>query len=162
MTTPNGQHQIDPNGSSQQATSTVLALDGWGPVIAEPASNGANGSEPEPIVEQTPALEVETPRSDWRESIRSGWRREVPRPTIDGELIRVIAPIATMAIAVIAALKLGDAYRTYLLDRGPLTAQPAPLPPSRIATLRRSVALAIDPSLTPVESPRPIWQRWLG
>ena len=70
MTTPNGQHHDDPNGSSQQATSTVLALDGWGPVIAEPSTNGSNGSEPEVAFEEPAIEEAGAPaRTDWRERV---------------------------------------------------------------------------------------------
>lgn len=156
MTTPNGQHPPDPNGASTQATSTVLALDGWGPVMAEPAPNGANGSEPELILEEAPPAYAEPARRDWFESVRSGWKYQAPRPAFDSQLVRVVAPLAAMTIAVIAALKLGDFYLTSQVP------EPAPTPPSRIATLRRTIALAIDPSLTPVEPERPIWQRWIG
>ncbi|MYE06769.1 MAG: hypothetical protein F4Y04_06050 [Chloroflexi bacterium] len=155
MTTPNGQHHDDPNGSSQQATSTVLALDGWGPVIAEPAANGSNGSDPA-IAFEEPVLEpISHPRSDWREQVRSGWERASSGPNLDPQWIRLIAPLVAMAIAVIAALKLGEVYRQSRV------AEPAPAPPSRVETLRRSIALAIDPSLTPCEPARPVWQRWL-
>lgn len=156
MSTPNGQHPPDPNGASTQATSTVLALDGWGPVLAEPAPNGANGSEPEVLFDEAQPAVEEAPRNNWYRSVRPGWTYEVPRPTFDSQLIRVVAPLAAMTIAVIAALKLGDIY---LSSQVP---EPAPSPPKRSATLRRTVALAIDPSLTPVEPERPIWQRWIG
>ena len=157
MTTPNGQHHEDPNGSSQQATSTVLALDGWGPVIAEPSSNGSNGSEPEAAFEE-PTIEelAASERSDWRESIQAGWNQRVAGATIDPQLIRLLAPLAAMAVAVIAALKLSDLYLQSQVS------EPDPVPPSRASMLRRSLALAIDPSLTPVEPPPPVWERWLG
>lgn len=160
MTTPNGQHHDDPNGSSQQATSTVLALDGWGPVIAEPSTNGSNGSEPEVAIEE-PTIEepVLSERADWRESVQAGWNQRVAGVIIDPQLIRLLAPLAAMAVAVIAALKLGDLY---LQTQQGQVAEPAPAPPSRISALRRSIALAIDPSLTPVEPKRPVWERWLG
>lgn len=156
MSTPNGQHPPDPNGASKQATSTVLALDGWGPVMAEPAQNGSNGSEPELLFEDPQQDFAEPPRRDWFESVRSSWKYEVPRPAFDSQLVRVVAPLAAMTIAVIAALKLGDLY---LISHDP---EPTPSPPSRMSTLRRTIALAIDPSLMPVEPEQPIWQRWIG
>ena len=75
--------------------------------------------------------------------------------SIDPQLIRLLAPLAAMAIAVIAALKLSDIYLQAQV------AEPTPAPPSRVSVLRRSLALAIDPSLTPVEPQRPVWERWL-
>ena len=157
MTTPNGQHHDDPNGSTQQATSTVLALDGWGPVIAEPSTNGANGREPE-IDDGEPATEerAESPRSDWPARVQAGWTRESARVRIDPQPLRLIAALAAIAIAVIGAVKLGDVY-LHMRDSEPL-----PAPPTRMSTLRRSFALAIDPSLKPVEPQPPIWERWLG
>lgn len=156
MTTPNGQHHDDPNGSSQQATSTVLALDGWGPVIAEPSTNGSNGSEPEVAFEEPAIEEAGAPeRTDWRERVQDGWKQRTNGMSIDPQLIRLLAPLAAMAIAVIAALKLSDIYLQAQV------AEPTPAPPSRVSVLRRSLALAIDPSLTPVEPQRPVWERWL-
>jgi len=159
MTTPNGQHDHEPNGATQQATSTVLALDGWGPMLAEPQTNGANGSEPA-VAAQEPTLQLNgsshgSPRRDWRASVQSGWDRGFAQARIDPTLIRLIAPLAAMTIAVIAALKLGDAY---LEHRAP---EPTPAPPSRMSTLRRSIALVIDPSLTPPQPQRPVWERWM-
>lgn len=160
MTTPNGQHHDDPNGSSQQATSTVLALDGWGPVVAEPSTNGSNGSEPEVVFEEPAVEPVEDRRGDWRERVQSSWRQgswkqSAGRASVDPQLIRLIAPLAAMTIAVIAALKLGDLY---LQARVP---EPASAPPSRLSIVRRQIALVVDPSLTPVVGTRPVWERWL-
>ena len=155
MTTPNGQHQIDPNGSSEQATSTVLALDGWGPVIAEPPSNGTNGSEPEVIVEPVPQIEAPEPQRARRERVFADWQERLTRLEIDPQLVRILAPALAMALAIVAGLKLGSVYQW------PSEPAPAPAPPSGVEVLRRRIALAIDPSLTPVEPERPIWQRWL-
>ena len=154
MTTPNGQHQIDPNGSSEQATSTVLALDGWGPVIAEPPSNGTNGSEPEVIIEPVPQIEAPEPQRARRERVIADWQERLTRLEIDPQLVRILAPALAMALAIFAGLKLGSVYQW--------PSEPAPAPPSGVEVLRRRIALAIDPSLTPVEPERPIWQRWLG
>ena len=144
MSTPNGQHAPDSNGASTQATSTVLALDGWGPLIGEPTPNGANGSEPELALEVEPEpLSASTP--DSRRGSASGWQRDLLRLTTDPQLIRVFAPAAAMVIAIIGALKLGEAYQRSSQP------EPEPNPPSRFTMLRRMIALAIDPSLTPVE-----------
>jgi hypothetical protein len=156
MSTPNGQHPLETNGGTSHATSTVLALDGWGPVIAEPAANGSNGNEPEIVVEAPHAPSSEAPRDDRFASVRRNLRFDISHPSIDSSLIRVIAPVAAMTIAVLAALKLGDTYLNSI------ESAPPPSPPSRVAVLRRSIALSVDPSLTPPQPERPIWQRWLG
>ena len=148
MTTPNGQHHLDPNGSSQQATSTVLALDGWGPVIAEPPSNGANGSEPEALVEPVPQMEAPQPQSARRQRMIADLQDKFDRFEIDPQLVRILAPALAMALAIFAGLKLGSLYQW------PSEPAPAPSPPSGVEVLRRRIALAIDPSLTPVEPRR--------
>ena len=147
MTTPNGQHPEDPNGAATQATSTVLALDGWGPVVPDPIVNGANGGEPEAPLEAEPAVHA-APRAEWRESIRAQWTEQLPRPTIDPQIIRILAPAAAMVIAVLVAVRIGTAWR--------VEGDPAiePEPADQWAVLRRRLALAIDPSLTPVEPQR--------
>lgn len=152
MSTPNGQHPADPNGAAKQATSTVLALDGWGPVLPEPAANGANGSEPEAALDADPIVEAAPNAPDWRESLRSRWTGEFQRPTLDPQLVRILAPVAAMAVAVVIAIRVGTVWRTTLVPAAPETAQPTP--PDRMATIRRQLALAIDPTLTPVEPPR--------
>ena len=63
MSTPNGHTPADPNGAAKQATSTVLALDGWGPVVPDTLTNGANGSEPEVAVAPEPMIEILTTSS---------------------------------------------------------------------------------------------------
>lgn len=148
MTTPNGQHPADPNGAAKQATSTVLALDGWGPVVPDPLTNGANGSEPEVMVEAEPEIESVPPRAEWRESIRAQWTDQLPRPTIDPQLMRILAPAAAMVIAVIVAIRVGSAWRVASVPA------PEPEPPDQLTVLRRRIALAIDPTLTPVEPQR--------
>ncbi len=148
MSTPNGQHPLDPNGASSQATSTVLALDGWGPVIAEPPSNGSNGSEPEAIVEEASAVAPQPPGNDWRQSFRASLKYQVAKPTIDPRLVKVLAPAATMTIAIVVALRLGSSWRQAKIPA------PTPTPPSRVAVSRRRIALMIDPSLIPVEPQR--------
>ena len=160
MTTSNGQHlqqPLDPERSSRQATSTVLALDGWGPVIAEPTPNGANGSEPEAVATPPPAAaEIHTPRTDWRDAVRSGWQREASRPTIDPQLIRILTSAAAMTIAVFLGLQLGGAYQRLNVEA------PVPPPVSGSAALRRRIALAIDPSLQQPQ-PEPMGlRRWLS
>ena len=153
MTTPNGQHDLEPNGSSSQATSTVLALDGWGPVIVEPSINGANGSEPEPIME--PLTQVEAPTQLGRvRQMATGWQAQTLQLSIDPELIRIVAPVAALAIAIFAGLKLGSTYRW------PTEQVAALSPTSSLALLRRRVALAIDPTLTPPKPQRrPVFDR---
>ncbi len=167
MSTPNGQHPLEPpeaNGVSTPVTSTVLALDGWGPVIAAPDPADVNGGDPALVMEEPPVLEASAARADWRAALRSNWKREVVRPSIDAQLLRVLAPAATMTLAIIATLKLSETYRrTSLLRLAPSPSSPpsSPSAPSRIETLRRRAALAIDPSLTPVEPEPPLWERWL-
>ena len=148
MTTPNGQHPADPNGAANQATSTVLALDGWGPVAPDPLANGTNGSEPEVIIEAEPDFESDPPRADWRESIRTQWTEQLPRPTIDPQLMRLLAPAAAMVIAVFVAVRVDSAWRVASVPA------PEPEPPDQWTILRRRIALAIDPTLTPVEPQR--------
>lgn len=148
MSTPNGQHPADPNGAAKQATSTVLALDGWGPVVPDPVVNGANGSEPEVAVSAEPTIESTPPRAEWRESFRAQWTRQIPRATLDAQVIRVLAPAVAMVIAVVVAIRVGSAWRVASLPA------PEPEPPDQWTLLRRRIALAIDPSLTPVEPQR--------
>ena len=148
MTTSNGQHHLDPNGSSQQATSTVLPLDGWGPVIAEATSNGANGSEPEVVVESVPEMQAPQPQPAGRDFEFADWQERLTRLEIDPQVVRILAPALAMAVAIFAGLKLGGLYQW------PSEPTPMPSPPSSAEVLRRRVALAIDPSLTPVEPER--------
>ena len=148
MTTPNGQHPADPNGAAKQATSTVLALDGWGPVVPDPLVNGANGSEPEVVVDAEPVIESAPPRAEWRESVRARWNQQLPRATIDPQLMRILAPAAAMVIAVVVAIRVGSAWR---VASAPV---PEPEPPDQWTLLRRRIALAVDPSLTPTEPQR--------
>ncbi len=148
MSTPNGQHPADPNGAARQATSTVLALDGWGPVVPDPLVNGANGSEPELAVDAEPVIESTPPRAEWRESFRTQWAQQLPRATIDPQLLRILVPAAAMVIAVVVAIRAGSAWR---IASAPA---PDPEPPDQWTLVRRRIALIIDPSLTPVESQR--------
>ena len=150
MTTPNGQHPADPNGAAKQATSTVLALDGWGPVVPDSVSNGANGSEPEVAIEIEPMIESAPPRAEWRESIRMQWTEQLPRPTIDPQLLRILAPAAAMVIAVVVAIRFGSAWRIASVP----SPEPEPEPPDQWTLLRRRIALAVDPSLAPIEPQR--------
>ena len=161
MTTPNGQHPLDPSDperSTRQATSTVLALDGWGPMIAEPASNGANGSDPEGGIAAPVSVEPPATRPDWRHAMRSGWerRREIGKPTIDPQLTRLFASASTLMIALYVGLQLGSAYQRHNAPT------PQPPPPSGIAALRRTIALVIDPSLRQPETEQAGWRRWLN
>ena len=148
MTTPNGQHDLEPNGSSTQATSTVLALDGWGPVIAEPASNGTNGSEPEVVVEPVPQMEAPQPQRARRDRVVADLQEKLTRLDVDQQVVRILVPALAMAIAIFAGLKLGSVYQW------PSEAAAMPSPPSGAEVLRRRIALAIDPTLTPVEPER--------
>ena len=145
MTTPNGQHHLDPNGSTKQATSTVLALDGWGPVIAEATSNGANGNEAEAIAQPAPQLEAPEPQAEPRGRTFADWQGWFTRLEVDPQVVRILAPALAMALAIFAGLQLGSLYQW------PTAPVHAPSPPSRAEVIRRRVALAIDPSLTPVE-----------
>ena len=157
MTMSNGQQQPEPNGSSEHATSTVLALDGWGPVVAEPSPNGSNGIEPE-LASVEPAIEpIANPqgdadqRAEVRKHIYSTWQHRTPRTAMFAQAIRFVVPVAALAITTFATLKLAVDYR------GSLLRQPTIATPSRIDELRRAVALAIDPSLTPAP-PRRRWR----
>ncbi|MCY4618906.1 MAG: hypothetical protein OXD50_10235 [Chloroflexi bacterium] len=157
MSTPNGNHPHEPNGATSQATSTVLALDGWGPVVAEPPSNGANGSEPEVIVEEAiPVAPVSQPGNDWRQTFRSGSKNQVARPSINARMVRVLVPAVTMTLAIVVALRLGDTWRQAQVPA------PEPAPPSRITMLRRRIALTIDPTLEPIEPQRNRLLSWLN
>ncbi len=157
MSTPNGNHPHDPNGATSQATSTVLALDGWGPVVAEPPSNGANGSEPEVIVEEAmPLAPVSQRGNDWRQTFRSGLKNRVARPSINARMVRVLVPAVTMTLAIVVALRLGDTWRQAQVPA------PEPAPPSRTTILRRRVALTIDPTLEPIEPQRNRLLSWLN
>ena len=161
MSTPNGNHPHDPNGATSQATSTVLALDGWGPVVAEPPSNGANGSEPEVIVEEAiPVAPVSQPSNDpgnvWRQTFRSRLKNQVARPSINARMVRVLVPAVTMTLAIAVALRLGDTWRQAQVPA------PEPAPPSRTTMLRRRVALTIDPTLEPIEPQRNRLLSWLN
>ena len=152
MTMSNGQQQPEPNGSSEHATSTVLALDGWGPVVAEPSPNGSNGVEPElasiePIA--NPQGDADQ-RAEVRKHIYSTWQHRTSRTAMFAQAIRFVVPVAALAITTFATLKLAVDFR------GSLLRQPTIAAPSRIDELRRAVALAIDPSLTPPPSRR----RW--
>ena len=144
MTTPEGQRHLDPNGSSTHATSTVLALDGWGPIIVEPPSNGANGSEPDTEIKPVSQIEVPEPQPARLQRMVGGWR-QTAQMEIDSRLIRVAAPVLAMALAIVAGIKLGSLYQW------PSEPSLTPSPPGGVEVLRRRVALAIDPSLTPVE-----------
>lgn len=164
MTTPNGQQPSESNGASEQATSTVLALDGWGPVIAEPMTNGTNGSEPEIAAEAPQPMEPpQAAGTDWRQAVLRSVPvpARLPRPTLDTQLIRVLAPAAAMTITILVAMKLGGDWRSLRVQA--LTPQPRPQAqsPSRILTLRRRIALTIDPSLTPVEPAGPRILSWI-
>ena len=161
MTTPNGHEDHDPNGAGTHATSTVLALDGWGPVMPEPATNGANGAQPElePQAEAVPPIEdlvFEPPQTKSfrnRVSASLAEMRSMPRPAvqIDGQLIRILASAAAMTVAVLLAVRFGDTLRSSTVP----APQSKPTPGTGLDDIRRKLALAVDPSLTPKPTPAP-------
>ena len=147
MNTENGHEALDQNGERRQATSTVLALDGWGPVVPQPVGNGANGalngaSEPsaEPSEEQPRAVSLGR-----RVRNRAQALPTLSTLSIDGQMARILASAAAMTFAVLAAASIGGILRA----RAERDDAPAPTPLSGWARLRRNLALAIDPSLTP-------------
>ncbi|MCY3568616.1 MAG: hypothetical protein OXH38_08305 [Chloroflexi bacterium] len=150
MTTPNGHEAADLGSGSEQASSTVLALDGWGPVVAEPAANGANGAngvepdsmaqlEPQPVAESVAA--DDSRRDAWRERMERTLSGSIPVPPVDSQLLRILASAAAMSIAVFVVFSLGRRLTTLDLAASASFAD--------AAGLRRRLALAIDPSLAP-------------
>lgn len=155
MTTPNGHEDHEPNGSGEQATSTVLALDGWGPVMPEPVTNGANGAQPElePQAEAAPPVDEivsePDPTTSLRDRISASFAEVRSRPTpavqIDGQLIRILASAAAMTVAVLLAVRFGETLRSSMAP----APQPKPTPVTGLDDIRRKLALTIDPTLTP-------------
>ncbi len=147
MTTPNGHEQPDVGAASEQVTSTVLALDGWGPVVPEPATNGTNGVEADTAVRDEPEVVVEVEPEDdrhrdaWWERLQQSLHGSPSLPSVDSQLLRILASAAAMSIAVFVVISLGRRLPT--LDISSST------PLASSAGLRRRLALAIDPSLTP-------------
>ncbi|MYB22023.1 MAG: hypothetical protein F4066_07980 [Chloroflexi bacterium] len=150
MTTPNGHEATDLEAGGEHASSTVLALDGWGPVVPEPAANGANGSngvepdvmghhEPEPATVST--TDGRDRLDSWRERLERTIPRSVTELPIDSQLVTILASAAAMSIAVFAVILLGRRLMTLDLQASASFADSA--------GLRRRLALAIDPSLTP-------------
>ena len=151
MVTPNGQHSQDPADANQRPASTVLALDGWGPLLPEPPANGVADEQPELDAELV--IEIAQPANQ-------SWRRE---PNLDLTLPpastfrfgpTLLAPAA--AIGLVLGVVVGLALRWWQQSQV-VRAEPAPAPPSRLATLRRSLALSIDPTLAQPCPP----QNWL-
>ena len=161
MTTPNGHEDHEPNGAGEQATSTVLALDGWGPVTPEPATNGANGAQPElePQAEAaTPVEEIVSephPAESFRNRVSASFEemRSRPRPAmqIDGQLLRILASAAAMTVAVLLAIRFGETLRNSTTP----APRSNPMPRTGLDDIRRRLALAVDPSLTPKPAPAP-------
>ncbi len=135
----------DPNGVVQ-ATSTVLALDGWGPVVADPVGNGTHVGRADPSDDQALAAQ-----SVWRDRARFRVRTlpsALPPLAIDGQMIRILASAVAMTVAVLVATGVGKTLRARVVR------EPEPAPLAGLARLRRNVALTIDPSLTPVPTPQ--------
>lgn len=147
MTTPNGHEAPDLGAASEQANSSVLALDGWGPVVPEPATNGANGVDPESAAYREPEPVAEYVAGDhgrgdkWRERLERSIPGSFTVPPVDSQLLRILASAAAMSIAVLVAVSLGRRLMTLDLSASASFAGSA--------DLRRRLALAIDPSLTP-------------
>jgi len=148
MTTPNGHEAPNVGAGSEQASSTVLALDGWGPVVAEPAANGANGAngvEPDSLAHIESVAESvaddDNLRDAWRERMARTLPGSIPVPPVDSQLLRILASAAAMSIAVFVVFSLGRRLTTLDLAGSASFAD--------AAGLRRRLALAIDPSLTP-------------
>ena len=142
MTSSNGQHPQPEPQPGAHATSTVLALDGWGPIQPEVTTNGTHEAEsPLPLVDAVPeeVLDIDVaPPGETREPL--------PMPSVDRALIEVLAAASALAMAVLATLWLGTRWR----ESFSLAVEPEPVSePDQIADLRRKIALAIDPSLTP-------------
>ena len=148
MTTPNGQHPQDPVDAGEHSASTVLALDGWGPLLPETAMNG---TADEPVEEEvTDIASVESAPTTWH----SGLQFELPSVSIPPLRpgARMLAPAA--AIGLVLGVAVGGALRWWRRQQM-IAATPAP-PPSKLATARRALALALDPTLAepcPPQSP---------
>ena len=201
MTTPNGQQPPEPNGVSEtsapkatpRATSTVLPLDGWGPLISGRSErpNGSNGSYPaesmlngvDEVADHAVAAAVQPPFAPAAQQTQTSrrslapdiapvlaWRPGLPRISLPQYQLRALAPATAMAAAALASLWIGGAIRINFSIAGVHLPSLPTLSASRnsfdeassqIAALRRSLALAIDPSLAPVEAPPAWWKRWL-
>ncbi len=146
MDTENGHEALDANGERRQATSTVLALDGWGPVVPQPVGNGALNGASEPSVESSEGQPRAVPLGR-RVRNRAQALPSLSTLSIDGQMARILASAAAMTFAVLAAASIGGMLRA----RAERDAAPTPL--SGWARLRRNLALSVDPSLTPA-SPR--------
>ena len=153
MTTPNGQHPQDPPELAEQTASTVLALDGWGPLIPEPLTNGVVEELVDLDENITDIVEQPTPRWQWEPT----WDLSLPRMAV------LLPGPAMLAPAAAIGLTLGVAVGTLLRwwqQRQVVAAPTPPPPPSRAATFRRSLALAIDPALAE-PCPPPSWRELL-
>ena len=160
MTTPNGQPASEQPGVEPAAPSTVLALDGWGPIVPTATANGANGhaSAPEtPPVDEAP-IEV----AGITQRLPAWQGIDLPVAWLDvmnwSPLVRTLAPAVVMTLSALLVLKLGQS-----LQNGSLT---IPNRAIEVGRWRRQLALWIDPSLTPattrdswLQRVRSSWQR---
>lgn len=155
MTTPNGQHPQDPPELGEQSASTVLALDGWGPLIPEPVTNGVVEELVDPESESiTEVAEQPKPRWRWEPT----WDLSLPRIDMLLPGPSMLAPAA--AIGLTLGVAVGTLLRWWQQHQVVAAPAPPPPPPSRTATFRRSLALAIDPALAE-PCPPPSWRELL-
>ena len=176
MTTPNGQHPVDPPAAEAPisappaTTSNVLPLDGWGP-IAEPEAPEPNGINGVRSVEPTAETEPTIPVRDARPTPLGG---QIKLPSVDlsldSQLMRLLAPALVMGAAVWITLKLSSELRDRQW-RSPFAGMSNPAPAKSTlsravqrraeSALRRRLALAIDPSLAQETKPAPWWRKLL-
>lgn len=155
VTTSNGQPPTDQEGTSEDASSTVLALDGWGPVLPQPSSNGANGHEPAPAATASPehaplsqprGSQISLQLAPLLTEISHAFQQVVHSPTI-----RILTPATAMTFAVLFTVKLAES-----IERGG-SPNFSSAPADSLAKWRRRLALWIDPSL---EAPEPAARHW--
>ncbi len=150
MTTTNGHDpleaavQAESESAADRHSSTVLALDGWGAVQPASTTNGA-----------TPELDYQPAEPEAELSTATGPRAPTRGSIFGPSLVRIGAPLAAMALAVIVAIRFGSQLRERLL-----TPTPTPEPLVGLTLIRRQIALAIDPSLTPTPPRRRRWKPW--
>ena len=161
MTTPNGQPASEQPGAESAPPSTVLALDGWGPIVPTATANGANGHAPAP--ETPPVDEAPIEVAGIAHRLPAWQGIDLPVAWLDGfdvvnrsPLVRTLAPAVVMTLSALLVLKLGQS-----IPSGSLTM------PSRaleVGHWRRQLALWIDPSLTPATTRdswlNRVWSSW--
>ena len=169
MTTTNGQAATDhPVAAAQphsadRATSTVLALDGWGPAERPtPAPENGNSADHSaaPVVAPEDAPDSgAVPVAD-TSAPRARRLRQLQMPQMRGGM-RLLAP--ALAVGLTLGVGVGGAIR-FWQARPTVSAAPAapkrlPSARDRVADGRRRIAILIDPTLAPPPPPQSRIQR---